>query len=80
MGCHPQEFVDDVFWHKTGVAGCYDLPKKIEAKLVFRTVTVCGIKQNIGVDDERHWVLFHYRFKGFSIGQIDSRTTHIEDR
>ena len=31
VGCHPQELIDDVFGYKTGVPGCYDLSKKVQA-------------------------------------------------
>lgn len=50
-GISGQELIDDVFRHKTGVAGCYNSAEKVPAKLVFRTATVYGIEQNIGVND-----------------------------
>jgi hypothetical protein len=70
----------DIFGHKTGIARCYESSKKVQAKLIFRTPAVYGIEKNIGVDDERHCVLFHDPFKCFAVGQVDAGPTHIEDR
>jgi hypothetical protein len=51
VSCYAQELVNDVFGHKTGIAGCHGFTQKVHTKLVFRTGTVRGIKQNIGVND-----------------------------
>jgi hypothetical protein len=80
VSCYAQKLVHDVFGHKTDVAACYDPLQKVKARLELRTAPICGIKQNIGVDDESHRILFHDRFKRFSVGQIDSRPTHVEYR
>ena len=48
-----------------------NLAKSLAAEAI-RRIPCSRMKQNIGVDDQRHRLLFHDRFKGFSIGQIDS--------